>query len=569
MVPSSLTPLASRVAAAAAIVGCCPSGCCPNAGAPPAPAVAAATPHKPAAVIQPERPQLLVAVVFDQLGSDTLLRSWPALDPNGALRVAASRGAFYERGVFPYLNTLTAPGHAAIFSGASPAQSGIGGNDDWDDAAGAAVSVVEGLGNAVFGHAGATVGAHRLRAETVAQSLKRHSNGAAKVVSIAMKDRAAVFSVGHGADLALWYDAALGRFTSSEYCVDELPAWVTEHQAAHPLAQLLTPWQPQSPELYEQLLGPDDAPGEGSGWEATFPHDPRTTAQPNSSLRLLPSMSNYVVALADRAVSHHQLGSDDVPDLLVVGISGTDYVGHTFGPHSWEYLDHLVRSDAAVGAWLERLERRFRLTVMLTSDHGVAPLPEYTSARGGVSGRVFPQQMQEQVEAVLDAELGASDWVAGIVGALVHFTPAAKQRADFPRALELSRAALSALPGVGEVRRVSDLVPLARAGETRHRQATASVPAGSTADLMVDTQPFFIFGYGAPPGSGTHHGSGHEYDQQVPLLFYGHGVHPSRVTSPVSQLRIAATLAGLLGVPAPSQAEAPALDVASSGVASR
>src|SRR5262245_22814042 len=41
-------------------------------------------------------PRIVFAIVLDQLGSDTLARHFEWLDPQGAIRTAAARGAYLE-----------------------------------------------------------------------------------------------------------------------------------------------------------------------------------------------------------------------------------------------------------------------------------------------------------------------------------------------------------------------------------------------------------------------------------------------------------------------------------------
>src|SRR5690606_14211941 len=116
------------------------------------------------------RPQLLVTVVFDQLGSDTLKRLLPVLTASGAIKTAIARGVYFHRSAFPFVNTLTAPGHAAIFTGTPPKTSGISGNEDVSVEHGR-VATAFSPGHFVIGSPASQVGATRLRTETLASAL--------------------------------------------------------------------------------------------------------------------------------------------------------------------------------------------------------------------------------------------------------------------------------------------------------------------------------------------------------------------------------------------------------------
>ena len=78
------------------------------------------------------------------------------------------------------------------------------------------------------GAGGAGFSPNRLLVSTVGDELKAATGGKAKVIGIAIKDRAAILPAGHAADAAYWYDSRSGEFVSSTFYLPELPAWVKE-----------------------------------------------------------------------------------------------------------------------------------------------------------------------------------------------------------------------------------------------------------------------------------------------------------------------------------------------------
>jgi hypothetical protein len=500
----------------------------------------------------------VVSVIVDQLGSATLLRHFDALDPKGAIRQAAERGAFFERSVYPQANTLTAPGHALTYTGTTASENGVDTNAIWDRQAGRIVQAVADVRYPVFGReaSGVTAGPGRLVAPTVAEALKLHTAGAARVVSLSLKDRGAIYPAGRTADLVMWFDTDLGRFTSSGVWRSRLPEWVERYRVSHPLEALLTPWSPLSPDQYLHRLGPDDAPGEGPlpGGDSRFPHLFTRGASPWVALRSSPRLSEYLIELAGAAVLHEGLGQDDVPDLLLLSISGTDYVGHSFGPDSWEYLDHLTRADRALGLWLERLGQSLPISVLITSDHGVAPLPE--SRRGQPGGRVYGSRVQHAIEARLKADFGAGSWVATVLPPYVYLSDAARRHPEFARLSRSAVEALVAMDGILGVWPIETVRKWSTSKEPLQHSLAASLPASCDADLMFITRPYHAVDIGRADGLGTHHGSPHPYDTDVPVLCWGPGVPHLRRSAAISQLSVAPTLARLLGAPPPAMARA-------------
>ncbi|MBC7170829.1 MAG: alkaline phosphatase family protein, partial [Polyangiaceae bacterium] len=380
-----------------------------------------------------ERPRLVIAVVFDQLAGYTLDRYESALDANGAIRTASERGV-NARVRYPYSSTVTACGHTAIFTGVTPSENGVVTNEVYDRARGS-ISVFDDGEHAVIGAPGTFASPEVIRVATVADALDRATNGAARIVSVSLKDRGAIPGGGRHADAVLWYDKESGRFTTSSAYAEALPAWLVEWATANPLEASLTTWVPSDPALLARVAGTDERPGEGDylGLGAAFPHELAASAAPRSAIRVAPQGTERLLSLAEAAVNAYQLGEDEVPDLLAISISGTDYAGHVYGPSSWEYVDHLIRADRALGALLARLEARTSIAVLITSDHGVAPLPEETRDSGR-SGRIRDAEVIDVLEAAIDAALGPGDWVDAFVEPYVYLSSAAELAANRDRA---------------------------------------------------------------------------------------------------------------------------------------
>jgi hypothetical protein len=531
-----------------------PAAAAPRA-VPPAAAKVSPTP------VPSARPRLVVALVYDQLGSETLLRHLRWLDAGGALQRAVGQGVYLERSAYPHAATLTAPGHAAIHTGTPPSINGIDNNSVWEQATGQAGSMVSDRAQPVFGRErdGVGVSPGRLQSPTVAAQLKAQTAGAARVVSLSLKDRSAVLSVGSAADDVLWFDTKVGGFTSSTAWGKELPAWLVRHQAAHPLRALLVPWRPLHPQQYAERLGPDAAAGEGDllGLGTTFPHGWEGVRDPLGALSCTPQMSEYLVGVARAAVAARALGADETPDLLALSISGTDCAGHVFGPDSWEYVDHLVRVDRALGKWLGELARQFPLSVVITSDHGVAALPERQTPAS--SARLVPAQLQRNVEAELQRQLGAGPWIAGIVSPFVYLTARAQAHSDPGRVRAVALAALRRQPGIRDAFPAEQVRRWQHDSDALRRSLALGIAASNPCDFVLLPQPHVPLDLSDTEGKGTNHGSPYAYDREIPVLAWGVGVPRQRSAQPVDQLRVAATLAKLLGVTPPPAAAQPPL----------
>ncbi|MCA9601099.1 MAG: alkaline phosphatase family protein, partial [Myxococcales bacterium] len=470
---------------------------------------------------------------------------------------AAATGAFHHV-AYPYAGTYTAPGHASLATGSVPAVHGVSANKYWNALKHHAENGLDDPAHPMFG---AKDGASpsSLRLPTVGEALKATTGDRGKSVSLSLKDRGAVLVGGHHADAVLWYEDSIPGFTTSTYYAKELPAWVADWTKSHPVSDYLTAWNPEDPALLERTVGPDDQPGEGGafGLGATFPHDPRAATDPADTFRATPGSALYLLDFAKAAYDAEDLCKDAIPDLLTVSVSTTDYVGHTFGPDSWEYLDNLRRVDRALGAFVRWVRERCpHVSFVLSSDHGHAPLVERSQKEGRKVVRVGGE-VTEKLNAAVVKKLGKGTWVEAFIKPLVHLSDAGeKRRAEI---LPILKAELATWPSVHSVYDPREAETLAKSEDPVARAAALSVDDLNRGDLFIVPAPYNVFDEGGKPNTGTSHGTPWDYDQVVPGLAWGMDVSPSRSDVRLSHARIAATLAALLGVPAPNDNHEPAL----------
>jgi predicted AlkP superfamily pyrophosphatase or phosphodiesterase len=511
----------------------------------------ATLPDEPAALQEQElaptdapKGPLVLAVVIDQLGSETLTKLEPLLDAQGAFARARTEGRVYRRVIYSYGATLTAPGHAAIFSGAPPSQSGVTANARVDRKDFNRYDFVDDRRHAILGAPGRFASPALMRVDTVADALKAQTGGQAKVVALSGKDRGVVFVSRQRPDLALWYEPSALGFTTSTFYASELPSWLVEHNRAHP-PNLEAQWNVANEARLLALLGPDAAPGEGppEGLGNVFPHRLATSKRPADDWTLLPDSTEALLELALVARAEAGLCADEIPDLMAISISATDLVGHRFGPFSWEYAESLRHADLVLARFVEQLERDCAVSVLITSDHGVAPLPEQ-------SGTKRVDGLQEKVEAQLDVLLGDGDWTVRYDPPYLYLGPRGRAFGDRARLGTALTVALSKIPGVVEGIDVRDSSALEARGDVLASQVLASIDLETSGEIYVVLERGAVPSFGAA-GVGTTHGSPYSYDTDVPVLVWGAGITPSIQLEPYDQARVASTLAALLAIDPP------------------
>lgn len=515
-----------------------------------------------AAAAAPARPRLGVLLVFDQMPMWLLERYAPFFGPGG---FGGLDGAIHSAW-YPYGSTETAPGHATLATGAAPSIHGIATNT-WfhegkpqyvvEDDAFPLLAPVPGDPAVKLARGSSP---RMLQVGTLGDAMKAESGGRAKVVAISHKDRGAILTAGHAADLAIWYDRELGRFTTSTAYADSLPAWLVEDGLALPSrSRKEGTWEALPvPAGLAALVPDDDRPGEGdfNGLDATFPHhlkDITDEKQSKNAYRASPQSIDDMFALALRAVDEVGLGRDVEPDLLVVSVSTTDVVGHNWGGDSLEQVDLLRRADQSLRRFMAGLKQRVPgdLVVGLSSDHGAPPLPQTITAAGLPARPATYEDVVDAADAALKKLLPKKDGSSRMQGFFPPqlFVDLADVDEDARgRGIAAVIAAIETVPGIA---RGYDMRPGQPDADAFHEMMRLSAPPGRAALVFVRQEARVVLVEKKYLGHGTDHGSVYSYDRRVPFIVAGPGVKRGPSPVPVDVRDVSATLAYLLGVPPP------------------
>ncbi|HEY4643207.1 MAG TPA: alkaline phosphatase family protein, partial [Bacteroidota bacterium] len=406
---------------------------------------------------------------------------------------------------------------------------------------------------------------------TFGDQLKLHTNFQAKVISVSNKDRAAILMGGKLADAAYWSEDSL--FVTSTYYRSDLPDWVQSfNRSGWYRSYFGKEWKLLLPESEYRRIGPDDGVGESDyfGKGTRFPHrvdggnPEKMTRGYTYALLTSPFGAEVLEQFAEEAVKAERLGQRGVTDLLCLGISSTDYVGHAFGPQSWEAMDMTVRMDRLLAKFLAFLDSTVGIAncvLVLTSDHGIAPIPELlTKARPSIdAGRVTEFQLLSPAAEALEAQYGAlssdSVWMRLVEGGNIYLEEKAlvEKGLERDRAARIVQEAISALPFVAAAFTQSDLSQSAVSGDLAEACRYSYFPTRS-GDVLVVLKPYYFPGDPRYP-AGTTHGSPYSYDAHVPLLIAGPRIVPGTYYDRVSPADIAPTLSVLLGVEFPPRVQ--------------
>jgi predicted AlkP superfamily pyrophosphatase or phosphodiesterase len=513
-----------------------------------------------AAEAPPPRPRLVLTVTIDQFRPDYLQRFRPYFGPGGfnlfLQRGASFAGARYEHGV-----TSTCPGHAVVLTGSYANVNGIINNTWYDVASGQEVYCAADSLAKVIGVQKEGRSPRNLIGHTIGDELKLASAGRSRVVAVGGKDRSAIMLGGHLADAAYWSIDTL--FVSSTYYLKGLPEWARRFNASGTMSAYAGKvWERVMPVAGYNAFGPDDVAGEEdvASRGRVFPHrlDQLTPSLQRfvSSFEYSPFHNEVVAEFAMTALVEEGLGRDSVPDLLAISFSAIDRVGHAYGPHSHEVMDIVIRTDRLLERLFAFVDKEAGLAntlIILTADHGVAPLPELVDAiRPGVGKghRVNPATISAAVKARLDRRFGT---VAGPGWIVYHEPPwiylnvsgLQKRGISIEAAEREARAAVEQVSGVQQAITATELRLLSQLPQS---PAAFSFNRARSGNIYYSMRPYWLV---EAHETGASHGSPWSYDARVPLLWFGASIKPGIHHGAASIADIAPTLSALLGIAEP------------------
>lgn len=514
--------------------------------------------------LPPDRPKLIVGIVVEQLRYDQIEKLRDKFSDNG-IKKLINEGTFFRNASFDFMLTQSAPGYSTIATGTEPTYHGITSDSWYLPLKNEFIYCTKDISvNPVGGSYES--GLHspvNLQASTFADELKMSTKNKAKVFSVGVKDFTAIFSAGHAADGAFWFDNTTGTWMSSSYYMSSLPLWVNDFNAMKNSESYLdAPWILSHPASDYSDCMPDSNKFEtGFGGRNYFPYDLKKLSQPGSRrsqrdyslLRETPFADSYTTDFAIRLLENEALGMDDITDFLSICYSSTDYIGHRFGPSSVESADAILRLDKDIETllnWLNDKIGKKNLLVYFTSAHGISEIPPIMESTRIPAGYFNKNQALQLLRTYLNATYGEGNWVKGyserqiflnrtlIEDAGIQLEDIQKKVARF---LIQFTGIASAFPysafeandyGNGHLRKIINSFSPLRSG-----------------DVIITLNPGWVE---KKDDQVTDNNSPYEYDSHVPLIWYGWTVNRATVMRKVNMTDIAATLSSLCKVPYPN-----------------
>ena len=504
-------------------------------------------------------PKLLVVISVDQFSAD-LFAEYRAHWSGGMKKL--SQGVVFPSGYQSHAATETCPGHSTILTGDHPARTGIIANS-WidqniaraDKGVYCAEDVTKGKSSSSRDYVPSPV---HLLVPTLGDRMKMASP-ASRVVSVAGKDRAAIMMGGHNTD-QIWFlrPTDYAKFETLSDHPGAAPAAVTRANATIDAA-LTRPVKPMalSPLCATRsravAISPTKTVGDG---RFARPARPDKTAE--RLFRASPESDAVTLSLASDLIDEMKLGRGAATDLIAVGVSATDVVGHSYGTEGSEMCIQLTTLDTNLGKFFARLDKaKIDYAVVLTADHGghdavernvEDAIPDAMRIDDTLSakaiGTTIASEMGLAKPALIGAEAAGDVWIDASLPVDTRAQVLARAKALFAAdrrvaavftAAELEATAVPSFPP-----EPWSLIQRAR----------ASYYKGRSGDLVVLLKPRVTpITLAQTAAYIATHGSPWDYDRRVPMLFWRKGLAGFEQPNGVETVDIAPTLAALIGLP--------------------
>ena len=549
-----------------------------------------------AAVAQTElqgRPKLVVGIVVDQMRWDYLTRYNDRYGEGGFKRMM-EEGYNCNRLLINYIPTVTAVGHTAVYTGTVPAFNGIIANSmyldgkwntpvrDWN---------VKGLGTE---HRDGQASPHNLLCTTMTDELRLATNFRSKVISISIKDRAAILPGGHCANAAYWMDSESMDFVSSTYYMEDLPKWVKSFNAKKLGKQYLelTTTKKKDKQHFWDLMYEAETYEQSAELDAPY-YDQRTGA----ILKYSPYGNTYTVDMAIAAMEGENLGKNptNMTDFLAVSFSVTDMIGHKVGPNAPWVEDTYLRLDKELKRLFEALDKQVgkgEWVAFLSADHAGSHNVQFRREHGIPADTWAYYQVFRKLNETLTKEFGLStddatmklkingvqydavQVIHSMECQYVYFndTVIAKVCKDGnPKALkqqmkERTIELLQEMENVAyafDVRTIPDYIPepvRTMVINGYHPKRSGDIAIVLEGNVTEDYDDGYLPQYKGIP-IGTNHSVWSPYDAHIPFIVMGKGVRHAWDNNTYHVVDIAATICALLNIQQPSSCIGNAIDV--------
>lgn len=503
-------------------------------------------------------PKVVIGIVVENMRPDYVDRYWSKFGDEGFKKLY-SRGAVVTNMKLAQHMQNYASGTATLFTGVYPSGHGIIDQVWYDRLRTRETGCVS--DDYYF-----TVGADsksgnaspkKLMASTVGDNLKLFTMNKAKVYSIAMNAESAIFSAGHAANAAWWFDPVSGRMISSSFYVSTFPEWARDFNMVSQGDKYSgRNWVTLLPEnQYTESLPDNHFLEAGYGEKANvFPHTLNRLVRQAESfnpIKTTPYANTIIREFTTTLLDNEPVGSDEIPDLVTVVFSSMDYAHGSFGPVSLEMQDLYLRLDQEIAELINYAEKKygkddvvFFLTANTSASYPVNYLKEVFHMP---VGDFMPESAFALLNSLLNITYGEEKWIEHISGQQLYLDHKLieKHKLDLKEIRNLIADFITQFEAV-KVALPAHMLEQGSFDNSALNGLYRTYMLNRSGDIL------YILNEGWQP---AYKFKKVNYTDQIhiPMVFYGKGIQTVVIKKPFDAIDIAPTLSEILQIPVPDR----------------
>lgn len=513
--------------------------------------------------IPSEKPRLILGIHISQFRYDYIPRYWDQLSENG-FRKLIGRGSYCDNTSFNYLHSDIGVGSATISTGTNPSQHGIVAASWYNNLSDNIVDYIYDADTDTRGgdYEAGKFSPQHLMTTTWADEIKLASNFKSKVIGVSLDAPAAIFSTGHTANAAYWFDTKNGNWISSSFYVDSLPAWVnTFNNKKLPDTYLENDWTTLKPlGDYKASLLDNNVYESGMFGQISFPYSLKDISkkfkrkEKYEVLRYVPYGENLTKDFAIAAIMNEELGMDEFTDVLILSFTVSERIGNLFGPLSVEVQDYVLRLDRELAHLLEFIDNTIgkeNVLVYLTAEHGAEHLPEYLTDHKIPAGYFNSGSAISLLRSYMNNIYGKGDWIKQYHGQQIYLNRTLIEDAK----LNLPEVQAHVSNLMLQFSGVANTVTASTLQNTNFTDGVfLTMQNGYSQKRSGDVMINFKAGWAEKPLLERDFPGAYGHDPRVPLIWYGWKIGRNAVRRPVDLTDIAPTICTLLEISYPNSA---------------
>lgn len=507
-----------------------------------------------------QKPKVVIGIVVENMRPDYIQRYWNTFGEGGFKKLYSQGAVCTNVNLTQYFHSYAA-GTATLYTGTTPSLHGIVGKTWYDRMKSKETECTADDyyfsvgGETKFGNASPK----NLLSNTITDNLKIFTHGRSLVFSAALNRETAIFSAGHSADGAYWFDPETGNMISSSFYVSTFPDWVREfNEQKYAERYTNQNWVLLlSEDKYTESL-PDDYPLEKGYFEKwnTFPHiigKYVKTAENLTPIKSTPFGNEMIKNFAISLIDNEPIGEDEHTDFISFAFSSMDDKNNLFGPASLEMQDSYLHLDKYLAELISHAEYKYgkhNVLFFLTANTTASYPVDYLKEKFNLPVNYFyPENALALLTSYLNVTYGEGKYIEynSDFQVYLNYDLIKKYKIDLDDIREDAAGFINQFEGV-QLALPSHQLETGSSGNGLLSTLYKSYFKSRSGDFL------YILKEGWQP---TYKFQKVNYTDQsnIPMVFYGAGILPQVISEKYNAIDLVPTLSDLLQIPRPDKSQ--------------